>query len=89
MNCQHTDIDGCPTCQREANELHVYLDEQGIGDGTGTLLERVVQMEHDHLDQLRKIRATLAKGRTVGRDYEKAALDAENMILDMLDLEVA
>lgn len=85
MACQHTDMDGCPTCQREANELHVYLDEQGIGDGTGCLLDRVVQLEHNQRAALQKIRAKLGSGRTVGRDWQKAALDAENMIIDLLE----
>ncbi len=83
--CQHTDIGCCHKCQREATELHVYLDEQGIGDGTGTLLDRVVQMEHIHHAQLQDIRQTLGRGRTVGRDWQKAALAAENMIISMLE----
>lgn len=48
------------------------------------LLRRAAQSEDEWRTQMQIVRGKLARGRTVGNDLQKAALDAENFIIEML-----
>ena len=49
------------------------------------LLRRAAYSEDEWRSMMRIVRGKLARGRTVGNDWQKAALEAENFIGEMLD----
>jgi hypothetical protein len=49
------------------------------------LLREAARSEEEWRNEMRIVREKLARGRTVGNDWQKAALDAENFIIEILE----
>ena len=64
------------------DEYHMEKDTATVVIG---LLREAARSEDEWRNEMRIVREKLARVRTVGNDWQKAALDAENFIIEMLD----
>jgi hypothetical protein len=67
------------------HEPDAYHGEGNTAAVVIDLLRRAAHSEDEWHNMMQIARGKLAHGRTVGNDWQKAALDAENFIIEMLE----